>query len=147
MDAVVRGELLELVARYALAVDTLDASALATLFAPDARILVPAVLGGTGLEQAVGNPVRLLEPLRQFDRTRHTIGQQTVQLDGLGATTTTYAEAHHLYDREGQWRDFAVYLRYLDDVVRADGGWVFSRRVLCVDWTRRVTVDRPEPRA
>jgi hypothetical protein len=137
--------LADLVARYALAVDRRDGQALRALFAPGATMVLPAVLGGDGTEQPLGDPADLLSSLAGFEATRHTIAQQVVDASPDTdspdtASAVTYAEAHHLYRRNGELRDFAVALRYLDRFARTPGGWRFVRRELAVDWTQRLVV-------
>lgn len=140
-----RGALFDLVARYALAVDRRDAITLTTLFAPDATMVLPEALGGSGAEEPLGDPARLVNALGRFERTRHTVAQQVVDIAGDLASGTTYAEAHHLYAKHGELLDFVAALRYLDEFARTDKGWCFTRRELAVDWTQRLTLTRPEP--
>jgi len=120
----------DLAARYALAVDRRDPSALAALFAPDGCVVLPEALGGTTL----ADWPQLVDTVRRFDRTRHVVHQQVVDVSGGTATGETYGEAHHLYRRDGQLRDTFLVLRYLDEFVGDDGRWWFSRRQLVVDW-------------
>lgn len=138
-----RVALADLAARYALAVDSRDGKALQELFAPGATMVLPPALGGDGTERPVGDPAGLLASLADFEATRHTIAQQVADVGEQDASAVTYAEAHHLYRRGGELRDFAVALRYLDRFVRTPDGWRFTRRELAVDWTRRLVLDAP----
>lgn len=135
--------LFDLVARYAVAVDQRDERTLATLFAPDATMLIPPTLGGSGVVEPVGAAGRLIRALERFERTRHTVAQQVVDVRDDRATGITYAEAHHLYTKADQLHDFAVALRYLDAYIRIAGRWQISHRELAVDWVQRRTLTDP----
>lgn len=133
--------LAELAARYAVAVDRRDPDLLRRLFADDATVLLPESLAGA--YRLVTDPARLLDPLGRFERTRHTVAQQVVEVDGDTATGETYGEAHHLYRRGDELRDYVLALRYLDMFVRTTQGWRFSRRELVVDWAAKQNVHEP----
>lgn len=143
-DAEDRLALADLLARYAQAIDNRDAHALRELFAPGATMVLPPALGGDGTEKPIGDPADLLASLTAFESTRHTLAQQIAEVAEESADAVTYAEAHHLYRRNGELRDFAVALRYLDRFVRTPDGWRFTRRELAVDWTQRQVVAAPD---
>lgn len=122
-----------LASRYATAVDQQDARALRGLFAHGSSTVLPGALAGPE-----GGEVRdagdLLAPLARYVRTRHTVAQHTVHVDGAVATGEVYGEAHHIYERDGQLHDRTLMMRYLDGYTRTTQGWQFARRELHVDW-------------
>jgi hypothetical protein len=68
--------------------------------------------------------------------TTHFNGQSTVSLDGGRATGESYCLAHHLSTSEdGQSTLMIASIRYLDELVKQDGQWLFAERRLMVDWT------------
>jgi hypothetical protein len=74
--------------------------------------------------------------------TMHFNGQSTVWLDGDRATGESYCLAHHLsVGADGQRTLMIASIRYLDELVKQDGRWLFAERRLMVDWTET----RPAP--
>jgi hypothetical protein len=61
---------------------------------------------------------------------------RTRRLDGDRATGESYCLAHHLSAGEdGQRTMMIASIRYLDEYVKQDGGWLFAERRLMVNWT------------
>lgn len=135
----------ELATRYAHAVDARDESALRSLFAPGATVVVPATITGGASDEVVTDVAWLLDGVRHFARTRHVVLERQITVDGDTAHGETRGEAHHLYRRGEQWHDYAMGLRYRDRYVRGAGGWRFTRRELVLDWARRDPTDEPDP--
>ena len=50
------------------------------------------------------------------------------------ATGEAYCLAHHVTLEGGKRRLMLASLRYRDTFVKLDGAWLFSERVLYVDW-------------
>jgi hypothetical protein len=76
--------------------------------------------------------------------TMHFRGAQTIALDGDTARSTTYAVTYVPITADDKPVLSATGLRYLDELVRTDGGWRFSRREVRYDW--RAVADRlPAP--
>jgi hypothetical protein len=73
--------------------------------------------------------------LNQYAATMHFVGQSTIfTLSGDRATGEAYCIAHHLTLDGEQRRMMVAYLRYLDTFAKIDGAWLFSERLLYVDW-------------
>ena len=73
--------------------------------------------------------------LNKYDATTHFVGQSTIfTLTADRATGEAYCLAHHITFEGGRRRLMLASLRYLDTFVKMDGAWLFSERVLYVDW-------------
>jgi len=78
--------------------------------------------------------------LNQYEATTHFVGQSTVfTLSDGRATGEAYCLAHHVTVDGNKRRLMVASLRYLDTFVKVDGAWLFSERLLYVDWVD----DRP----
>lgn len=132
-------ELHDLAVRYALAVDTRDATMLASIFTSG------GVIRGFG-----ENPIefrgaegfaRMIEQVdAAFDQTMHNVFNQTFQRDDRGEVTglTTSIASHLLKGDPCSLLDFAM--RYHNQYAQEDGVWKFAERRLEVVWveTRQV---------
>jgi hypothetical protein len=73
--------------------------------------------------------------LNKYDATTHFVGQSTIfMLTSDRATGEAYCLAHHVTLEGGKRRLMLASLRYRDTFVKLDGAWLFSERVLYVDW-------------
>ena len=73
--------------------------------------------------------------LNQYAATTHFVGQSTIlTLSDDRATGEAYCLAHHVTVDAGKRRLMIASLRYLDTFVKTDGAWLFSERLLYVDW-------------
>jgi hypothetical protein len=138
-----QAEIRQLAARYSLAVDRRDTEVLQALFAPGAVVVLPSALAGPGGDTEITDPASLLAPLTRFERTRHAVTQQVININGDTATGETYGVAHHLYRRGGELRDYALALRYRDAFACTGEGWRFTRRELEIDWALKLPVLDP----
>ena len=74
--------------------------------------------------------------LNKYAATTHFVGQSTIfTLTGNRATGEAYCLAHHVTVNDSKRRLMVASLRYLDTFVKMDGTWLFSERLLYVDWT------------
>ena len=73
--------------------------------------------------------------LNQYQATTHFNGQSTVSLNGDRATAESYCIAHHLTVNGDQRTLMLASIRYLDQLVKQGGVWLFAERSLMVDWT------------
>src|SRR6266850_1073582 len=65
----------------------------------------------------------------------HCAGQSTIfTLTSDRGTGEAYCLAHHVTLDGGKRRLMVASLRYLDTFVKRDGAWLFSERLLYVDW-------------
>lgn len=129
-----------LACRYAQAFDTNDGELLAAIFTPDGSIEAPngRFVGTEGLR---GGPAMVAA---RYLKTFHTVLNQTIDFDGDRATATTYCIARHLLPADGGGhfcREMTI--RYADECVRTDAGWLFARRRLLLDWTHEYPVEPP----
>src|SRR4030095_2501324 len=70
-----------------------------------------------------------------FATDTHFVGQSTIlTLANDRATGEAYCLAHHVTIDGGKRRLMVASLRYLDTFVKIDGAWLFSKRLLYVDW-------------
>jgi len=117
-----RDAIREVALRYALAVDSKDLDALASLFAPD-------VNNGRFGQGADGVRRFYDQSLRNFHCSFHLVANHIIDLhDADHADGVVYCLAqHHVLEPE-HWFDEA--LAYWDTYVRIDGSWHFRRRRL-----------------
>jgi len=128
----------ELVEAYAHCADRRDAKGQMSLFTPDTRFVVfmnardPKPSMELHSREALA-PV--FADLNKYNATTHFVGQSTIfKLTSDRATGEAYCLAHHVTDGEKR-RLMLAALRYLDKFVKLNGAWLFSERLLYVDWT------------
>jgi hypothetical protein len=128
----------ELVEAYAYCADRRDARGQMALFTVDTHFVVymnakdPTPSPELRSREALA-PV--FADLNKYAATMHFVGQSTIlTLTGNRATGVAYTLAHHL-TIDGVKRSLMIAaLRYSDQFVKIDGAWLFSERVLYVDW-------------
>ena len=129
----------ELIDAYAHCADRRDAKGQMALFTGDTRFLV--FMDATAAEPAQELHGReslapVFDDLNQYVATMHFNGQSTILLDGDRATGESYCLAHHLkVGQDGQRTMMIASIRYLDELVKQDGQWLFAERRLMVNWT------------
>jgi ketosteroid isomerase-like protein len=129
----------ELIDDYAHCADRRDAKGQMALFTADTRFLV--FMDATAAEPTQELHGReslapVFDNLNTYAATTHFNGQSTLSLDGDRATGVSYCLAHHLSAGEdGQRTMMIASIRYLDELVKQDGQWLFAERRLMVDWT------------
>ena len=128
----------ELIEAYAHYADRRDSRSQLSLFTPDTHFVVfmnakdptPSQEPHTRDELA---PV--FADVNKYDATTHFVGQSTIfTLTSDRATGEAYCLAHHITVDDGNRRLMLASLRYLDTFVKWDGTWLFSERLLYVDW-------------
>jgi hypothetical protein len=129
----------ELIESYAHCADRRDAKGQMALFTTDTHFVVymsakdpkPAMELHSREELA---PV--FADLNKYAATTHFVGQSTIfTLTADHATGEAYCLAHHVTVDDSKRQLMVASLRYLDTFVKADGTWLFSERLLYVDWT------------
>jgi ketosteroid isomerase-like protein len=129
----------ELIDAYAHCADRRDAKGQMALFTDDTRFLV--FMDATAAEPTQELHGReslapVFDDLNQYVATMHFNGQSTILLDGDRATGESYCLAHHLkVGQDGQRTMMIASIRYLDELVKQDGQWLFAERRLMVNWT------------
>ena len=128
----------ELVEAYAHCADRRDAKGQMALFTPDTHFVVymdakdPKPSQDLHTREALA-PV--FAELNKYEATTHFVGQSTIfTLTSDRGTGEAYCLAHHVTLDGGKRRLMVASLRYLDTFVKGDGAWLFSERLLYVDW-------------
>ena len=128
----------ELVEAYANCADRRDAKGQLALFTADTHFVVYMNAKDPKPSQELHSREALapvFADLNKYAATMHFVGQSTIlTLTGNRATGEAYTLAHHLtVDCEKRSLMIAA-LRYSDKFVKIDGAWLFSERLLYVDW-------------
>jgi ketosteroid isomerase-like protein len=128
----------ELIEAYAHCADRRDAKDQMALFTEDTHFVVYMNTKDPTPSQELHSREALapvFAELNKYDATTHFVGQSTIfTLTPDRATGEAYCLAHHVTVDGGKRRLMVASLRYLDTVVKIDGGWFFSERRLYVDW-------------
>jgi len=123
---------------YATYADKRDAQAQRNLFTQDGKMVVYYPWGDADKPDIVQGDAALLqtfENLKQYQHTLHVIGQKTITLNQDSATAYVYTVAHHVtLNDDGSRTLMVAYLRYEDTLIKQDGVWLFSERVLYADF-------------
>jgi hypothetical protein len=125
-------EIRALLQRYARGVDERDIDALAGLFHPTAEIT-----GSRGTQSREEWLADMQAP-RSFPSSMHVLGDPLITMDAGGdrATADTYAVVYQLGDPGAGQGDLTLGMRYLDQMVALDGGWVIAHRQATLVWMR-----------
>src|SRR5271156_1336538 len=128
----------ELVEACAHCADRRDAKGQMALFTADTHFVVYMNAKDAKPSQELHSREALapvFAALNQYDATTHFVGQSTIlTLSDDRATGEAYCLAHHVTVDSGRRRLMVASLRYLDTFVKTDGAWLFSERLLYVDW-------------
>jgi SnoaL-like domain len=128
----------ELVEAYAHCADRRDAKGQMALFTTDTHFVVYMNAKDPRPSQELHSREALapvFAALNQYDATTHFVGQSTIlSLSSDRATGEAYCLAHHVTVDGITRRLMVASLRYLDTFVKTDGAWLFSERLLYVDW-------------
>jgi hypothetical protein len=128
----------ELVEAYAHCADRRDARGQMFLFTPDTHFVVFMNAKDPTPSQELHSREALapvFADLNKYAATTHFVGQSTIfTLSADRATGEAYCLAHHVTVEGGKRRLMLASLRYLDTFVKLDGTWLFSERLLYVDW-------------
>ena len=122
----------ELLQRYARAADERDVATLAALFHRDAEIT------GAGGTHSLIEWLETMRAPRAFPSSMHVIGDPLIVLEegSNRATLDTYAVVYQLSDPNSAASDLTLGIRYLDDAVLQEDGWVIRRRRAHTVWMR-----------
>ena len=128
----------ELVEAYAHCADRRDAKGQMALFTLDTHFVVYMNAKGPKPSQELHSREALapvFADLNQYAATMHFLGQTTIlTLTRDRGTAETYCMPHHLTIDGGKRRLMIAALLYSDQFVKIDGAWLFSERLLYVDW-------------
>jgi hypothetical protein len=128
----------ELVEAYAHCADRRDAKGQMSLFTTDAHLVVYMDARDPKPSQELHSREALapvFADLNKYVATMHFVGQSTIlSLEAARGTGETYCLAHHLTIDGVKQQLMIAALRYYDTFVKLDGAWLFSERLLYVDW-------------
>src|ERR1700726_1039233 len=137
-EAADRCAIRELVETYAHCADRRDAKGQMSLFTEDTHFVVYMNAKDPTPSQELHSRealVPVFAELNKYDATTHFVGQSTIfTLTPDRATGEAYCLAHHVTVDGGKRRLMVASLRYLDTFVKIDSAWLFSERLLYVDW-------------
>jgi hypothetical protein len=129
----------ELVEAYAHCADHRDAKGQMALFTADTHFVVYMNARDPKPSQELHSREELapvFADLNKYAATMHFLGQSTIlSLTRDTGTAEAYCLAHHLTVDGGKRSLMIAALRYYDTFVKQDGTWLFSERLLYVDWT------------
>ena len=128
----------ELVEAYAHCADRRDAKGQMSLFTTDTHFVVYTNAKDPTPSQELHSREALapvFADLNKYDATTHFVGQSTILMLANGrATGEAYCLAHHITVSGDKRRLMIASLRYSDTFVKVEGAWLFSERLLYVDW-------------
>ena len=128
----------ELIEAYAHFADCRDAKGQMSLFTTDTHFVVYMNAKDPKPSQELHSREALapvFADLNQYAATMHFLGQTTIlTLTHDRGAAETYCTPHHLTIDGGKRRLMIAALRYSDQFVKIDGAWLFSERLLYVDW-------------
>jgi len=128
----------ELVEAYAHCADRRDAKGQMALFTTDTHFVVYMNAKDPRPSQELHTREALapvFDDLNKYAATMHFVGQSTIlTLTSDRATGEAYTLAHHLTVDGTKRRLMIATLRYNDSFVKTNGEWLFSERLLYVDW-------------
>jgi hypothetical protein len=128
----------EIIEAYAHCADRRDAKGQMSLFTPNTHFVVFMNAKDPTPSQELHSREALapvFADLNKYDATTHFVGQSTIlTLTSDRATGEVYCMAHHVTVDGGKRRLMLASLRYLDTFVKLNGAWLFSERILYVDW-------------
>jgi hypothetical protein len=135
----------ELVEGYAHCADRRDAKGQMALFTPDTHFVVYMNAKDPKPSQELRTREALapvFDDLNKYAATMHFVGQSTIlTLTNDRATGEAYTLAHHLSVDGAKRRLMIATLRYNDSFVKTNGEWLFSERLLYVDWIEERALD------
>jgi len=143
-EAADRLSIRELVEAYAHCADRRDAKGQMSLFTVDTHFVVYMNAKDPTPSQELHSREALapvFAELNQYEATTHFVGQSTIfSLTDDRATGEAYCIAHHVTVDGEKRRLMVASLRYLDTFVKTDVAWLFSERLLYVDWMEHRTL-------
>jgi ketosteroid isomerase-like protein len=134
-----RDEILNLIMRYAVAVDTRDFDGVAGCFTEDAT----ARYSGVELDPGVKPIIAHISGIAAFPASQHVFGSSVVDVNGDRAHSVSYATAYLVGAVDGGHEVISRGLIYTDDLVKTAAGWRIKRRVHQPVWSTTGPCDYP----
>jgi hypothetical protein len=125
---------------YCRGVDRRDLALVRSCYTPDAFDERGVYEGGIdGLIRYLGMR------LPQFERTMHLLANITADIQDEMAHAETYAIAvHRLPEAAARPKhDYVVGFRYVDDLIRGNGGWLIAHRRCVFEWAQTREIPHP----
>lgn len=131
-----RAEIHDVLMRYSRGLDRIDMDLVREAFHDDAWVDFPE---DVYVGPADGFCDFLSKEMPSFVRTRHSLGNVLIELDGDVAYVETYLTAYHEATSYHKWNGAFVTLwaRYVDRFEKRDHTWRIARRTLLIDWMRK----------
>ena len=132
-----RAAIEETMSRYMFALDTADADAYASVYAPDGEIVLGGKVFEKGRKELHDYVVDLrkqwgLPEGRHFGKTRHIYYNFTVDIHGDKALAQSYWQTLVANPKGGAWMVLATGVSE-DSLVKIDGSWLIAKRVIIGD--------------
>jgi hypothetical protein len=128
----------ELIETYARCADRRDSKGWMALFTTDVHFAVYMDAKDAKPSQELHSREALAPIFAHFaayDTTTHFVGQSTIfSLSNVRATGETYVLAHHITVNGANRQLNLASIRYNDTFVKVDDAWLFSERLLYLDW-------------
>jgi hypothetical protein len=137
-----RGEIQDVILRYAQALDHRDFERLATCFTHN----VTGQFGGVTLEPGLKSVLDFLSKPNPARSSIHVMAAIHIELDGDVATSETYGFSYKVLSRDGAADTLNTRaLLYRDRLVRENGTWLIADRVHSVFWETETSVGAITP--
>ena len=124
-------EIVSLTVKYCWALDERDWDSLSEVFSSDAYAKY-GVTEHKGIDSIIEKCQKALLPL---DFSHHMVTNHVVELEGNEATCKCYFQAQHVRNSTPGGVNFIIAGKYEDELIRIDGEWKISSRVLTKIWT------------
>jgi hypothetical protein len=132
-----RAEISDVVHRYALAIDRLDADLFRSCFTEHVDIDFSSM--GAGRHEAIAVDAWLEQVyagMGGFDATHHVSSNHVHDLRGDQATCVSYLTAEHFLFEDAGERSLTLGGHYTNELVRMPAGWRICATTLSVTWHR-----------
>ena len=124
-------EIVSLTVKYCWALDERDWDSLSEVFSSDAYAKY-GVTEHKGIDSIIEKCQKALLPL---DFSHHMVTNHVVELEDNEATCKCYFQAQHVRNSTPGGVNFIIAGKYEDELIRIDGKWRISSRVLTKIWT------------
>ena len=124
-------EIVSLTVKYCWALDERDWDSLSEVFSSDAYAKY-GVTEHKGIDSIIEKCQKALLPL---DFSHHMVTNHVVELEGDEATCKCYFQAQHVRNSTPGGVNFIIAGKYEDELIRINGEWKISSRVLTKIWT------------
>lgn len=124
--------IMDVLAMHSRGIDRLDLECLKSAYWSDAEVNYGSFKGAAHTF-AEG----VMEGLKAFDRTAHTVTNTAFSIRGNGARVESYVTAYH-YTKGDPDTEMTYIGRYLDRMEKRDSVWKISHRHVIHDWNQNI---------